>query len=325
MKQYKKLLKELKRVERIAIFIHEYPDGDAVGSSSALFYYLKSKGKHVELFSQDPIPQNMKWVECCEEYQTTTDLSKTFDIGVLIDCSDANRPGAMALQTKTCANLIRIDHHPKGEECSEFDVVDTKKSSACELLAEILLTEKNVITKNIANSLLFGVLTDTNSLQNSNTTKRTVDIISMLMGAGAELNKLEECAFACKSFKEVEITKEFYKNMVVLPNEKIAYSYIGYDLINKIGATKEDMNGHANMLRNIDGIDLSFVLYQLEPNLFSCSLRSVAPIECNKIAGKFGGGGHAAASGFKAQATNMQEVIDQTLFACREVVKCQME
>ena len=325
MKQYKNLLKELKRAQSVAIFIHEYPDGDAVGSSSALFFYLKEIGKNVELFSQDPIPQNMKWVKCKNEYQTKVDSNKTFDVGVLIDCSDMDRTGAMVPQLKCCKNIMRIDHHPRGESYSEFDVVDTKKSSACELLTEILLMDKKRISKDIANSLLFGVLTDTNSLQNSNTTKRTVEIIAFLMSCGADLNMLEECAFACKSLKEVEITKEFYKNMVLCLDEKIAYSFVGFELIEKIGATKEDMNGHANVLRNIDGIDLSFVIYEIQKNLFSCSLRSATKIECNKIAAMFGGGGHAAASGYKVEAQSMDELVSKTLEICREVMKCQME
>lgn len=325
MKQYKNLLKELKRAKSVAIFIHEYPDGDAVGSSSALFFYLKEFGINVELFSQDPIPQNMKWVKCKDEYQTVIDESKSFDLGVLVDCSDMNRPGTMTSQLKTCKNIIRIDHHPRGENYSKFDVVDTKKSSACELLTEILLEDQKRISKDMANSLLFGVLTDTNSLQNSNTTKRTVEIIAFLMSCGAELNMLEECAFACKSLKEVEITKEFYKNMVLCLDEKIAYSFVGYEVINKIGATKEDMNGHANVLRNIDGIDLVFVVYEIKPNVFSCSLRSLVEIECNKIAAMFGGGGHAAASGYKIEAQSMDELVSKTLDACREVMKCKAE
>ena len=88
MRKYKKL-----KAQSIAIFIHEYPDGDAIGSSSALYLYLKNKNKNVTLFSQDPVPFNMKWVSCAANYQSQVDLTKTFDLGVIIDCSDAKRPG----------------------------------------------------------------------------------------------------------------------------------------------------------------------------------------------------------------------------------------
>lgn len=325
MRKYKKLIKELLKAQSIAIFIHEYPDGDAIGSSSALYLYLKSKNKNVKLFSQDPVPFNMKWVSCAEEYQSQVDLTKTFDLGVIIDCSDAKRPGdKICEQMKSCKQIIRIDHHPNGEVCSKFDVVSPSTSSACEVLAEILL-ENRAITKDIANSLLFGILTDTCSLQNSNAHKRTVDIISLLMGKGADLNKLEECAFAQKTIKEIEITKEFYKNMVLLSDERIAYSFVGNDIIQKIEATKEDMNGHANILRNISGIDLTFVIYEIQPNFFSASLRSVNGIACNKIAALFGGGGHVVASGFKCEANSMQEIVAQTLDYCRKEMQCKTE
>ena len=326
MRKYKKLIKELLKAQSIAIFIHEYPDGDAIGSSSALYLYLKNKNKNVTLFSQDPVPFNMKWVACAEKYESSADLSKSFDLGIIIDCADAKRPGEKICGLiDNCKQIIRIDHHPKGESYSDFDIVSPATSSACEVLAEILLECKNAITKDVANSLLFGILTDTCSLQNSNTRKRTVDMISILMGKGADLNKLEEYAFAQTSVKEVEISKEFYKNMVLLIDEKIAYSFVGNEVIQKIGATKEDMNGHANILRNIMGVDLSFVIYEIQPHFFSASLRSVEGVACNKIAAEFGGGGHVVASGFKCEASSMEEVVAKTLACCRKEMLCQTE
>lgn len=326
MKKYKKLIKELLKAQSIAIFIHEYPDGDAIGSSSALYLYLKSKNKNVTLFSQDPVPFNMRWVACAEKYESSANLSKSFDLGIIIDCADAKRPGEKICGLiDNCKQIIRIDHHPKGESYSDFDIVSPATSSACEVLAEILLECKNAITKDVANSLLFGILTDTCSLQNSNTRKRTVDMISILMGKGADLNKLEEYAFAQTSVKEVEISKEFYKNMVLLIDEKIAYSFVGNEVIQRIGATKEDMNGHANILRNIMGVDLSFVIYEIQPHFFSASLRSVEGVACNKIAAEFGGGGHVVASGFKCEASSMEEVVAKTLDCCRKEMLCQTE
>ncbi len=326
MKKYKKLIKELLKAQSIAIFIHEYPDGDAIGSSSALYLYLKNKNKNVTLFSQDPVPFNMRWVACAEKYESSANLSKSFDLGIIIDCADAKRPGEKICGLiDNCKQIIRIDHHPKGESYSDFDIVSPATSSACEVLAEILLECKNAITKDVANSLLFGILTDTCSLQNSNTRKRTVDMISILMGKGADLNKLEEYAFAQTSVKEVEISKEFYKNMVLLIDEKIAYSFVENEVIQRIGATKEDMNGHANILRNIMGVDLSFVIYEIQPHFFSASLRSVEGVACNKIAAEFGGGGHVVASGFKCEASSMEEVVAKTLDCCRKEMLCQTE
>ena len=326
MKKYKKLIKELLKAQSIAIFIHEYPDGDAIGSSSALYLYLKNKNRNVTLFSQDPVPFNMRWVACAEKYESSANLSKSFDLGIIIDCADAKRPGEKICGLiDNCKQIIRIDHHPKGESYSDFDIVSPATSSACEVLAEILLECKNAITKDVANSLLFGILTDTCSLQNSNTRKRTVDMISILMGKGADLNKLEEYAFAQTSVKEVEISKEFYKNMVLLIDEKIAYSFVENEVIQRIEATKEDMNGHANILRNIMGVDLSFVIYEIQPHFFSASLRSVEGVACNKIAAEFGGGGHVVASGFKCEASSMEEVVAKTLDCCRKEMLCQTE
>lgn len=326
MRKYKKLIKELLKAQSIAIFIHEYPDGDAIGSSSALYLYLKNKNKNVTLFSQDPVPFNMRWVACAEKYESSADLSKSFDLGIIIDCADAKRPGEKICGLiDNCKQIIRIDHHPKGESYSDFDIVSPATSSACEVLAEILLECKNAITKDVANSLLFGILTDTCSLQNSNAHKRTVDMISILMGKGADLNALEEYAFAQKSLKEIEISKEFYKNMVLLIDEKIAYSFVGNEVIQRIGATKEDMNGHANILRNIMGVDLSFVIYEIKPHFFSASLRSARNIACNKIAVEFGGGGHVVASGFKCEADSMNEIVAKTLDCCRKEIACQTE
>ena len=145
------------------------------------------------------------------------------------------------------------------------------------------------------------------------------------MGKGADLNKLEEYAFAQTSVKEVEISKEFYKNMVLLIDEKIAYSFVGNEVIQRIGATKEDMNGHANILRNIMGVDLSFVIYEIQPHFFSASLRSVEGVACNKIAAEFGGGGHVVASGFKCEANSMEEIVAKTLDCCRKEMLCQTE
>ncbi len=320
MKLHKKFLKELNEARNIAIFIHEYPDGDAIGSSSALYFYLKNKGKKVELFSSQDLPKNMKWVDCFDEYKSDTE-TLDFDLGVVLDCSERSRIGACEKYLDVCGQVVRVDHHPGGEQFSTKDIVDSGISSACELVASILSLTKKSITKQIADSLLFGILTDTNSFKNANTRLSTLKYAAMLMEKGAELNKLEDFAFASRNVVEVEATKEFYKNLILLPEKRIGYSYISNEMLNKIGAKKEDLNGHANIIRNIDGIDLAFVAYELEPNYVSGSLRSKAMVATNEVASKLGGGGHLNASGFRVEGKSLKDVVDLALELCVEEMK----
>lgn len=320
--KFKQFINTINRAKNIAIFIHTNPDGDAIGSSSALFYYLTNKGKLVDIFT-DVVPQEFDWLSIKDKIKTNYNEDIKYDLGILADCSDFERTGDFACLRKNCKNLIRLDHHRGGEELSKNDIVDISYSSTCELLAEILFIDKKHITNEIADCITYGILTDTFSFRNSNTTTRTLKMIIKLMEVGANLTRMEQLAFSSDTIEQVMLTKEIYKNMEITESG-IAYSYVAYSYIGKNNCKREDMKGHSGMLRDIKGVKISFVIYEVEENKYNVSIRSKGEYSSYNVALSLNGGGHLNASGAEVEGIKLKELIENIITTCeKEIQRCQ--
>ena len=320
MNKYKKLIRLIKKSKSIALFIHKNPDGDAVGSSSGLFCCLKNAGKNVHLYSADKLSKKFDIFETKDQYKQVNEGDK-YDLGIIIDCSGIDRVGEVSSILNDCKTIVRVDHHLADEKLSEFDIVEPKTSSACEVVLKLIISGKFDIDEKVASYVLYGLLTDTFAFQNQNTNQQSLNLAAFLVGKGANISELAFNAFRITNKTETNVRKLFYNNIKFESENQIAYSVMNYEELKEIGATKNDVGGESNLLTNIDSVKVGAVFCEYEKGIIDASIRSKHGPSACEIAKKFGGGGHKNAAGFTVEM-EISEVIKKFIEECnKEIAK----
>ncbi len=151
------------------VVAHKSVDGDAYGSSMAMYFYLKNLGKYVEVANELPPTPLFSFFNIHELVQSEI-IAKKFDAILVCDCGDAHRIGKPAenyMDIFTNTPIINIDHHASNPLFGTYNLVDTAASSTCEILYDLFRKIDAKIDKQIATLLLFGIIGDTNCFKNS--------------------------------------------------------------------------------------------------------------------------------------------------------------
>ena len=290
---YKELLNKIIEFNQIVIFKHLSPDGDCMYSNLALYYFLKAnfKGKKVKLCG-------------LEDFDLITKRDKVSDrfiaesLCVVLDTSTVKRiDDQRALNGKY---VIKIDHHPHGEEYADLSYVDTKASATCELLAEILFAKefkRYIISKKVCEYLYSGIVTDTLNFRTTNVTARTLSIASKLAEIGAlKISEIVEFNLD-KSLEEFNRRTKFRNKLVI--NEGFGYVKLDKKALRDIGADYKECKNYIEEIACIKDLNVWCVATINDDNLYEVSLRSKRAYIVNNVAMDFGGGGHLNAAGIK--------------------------
>ena len=301
----------LEEAGRVAVVTHTRPDGDAVGSASAMVRYMA--GADVRVLLPNACPGFLDFVtqECCEgrvlRFDREPDAALQWiggcDLIICLDASGFDRVEGMheALQA-SAARKILIDHHIGPSE-EDFDLVfsETEISSASELLFWILLAlegtgDASRLPMPVLRALLTGMTTDTNNFANS-VFPSTFEMASKMLEAGVDRDGiLQELYNRCRE-NRLRMTGHLLKdNLKVLPNGA-AYIVVRASELSGYDIRDGEMEGIVNMPLTLDAVRLSILLRE-DDGFFRVSLRSKRGTSAFRLAERFfHGGGHEQASG----------------------------
>lgn len=290
----------IKNSRRILLVPHSRPDGDAVGSVSALKEYLDHLGKIVDIACFDPLPDYFKnIIPFGFKYPDHLDL-KSYDTVI---ASDSVERGFEKIKPRLSKDQVTvlIDHHPDITIRGDVKIIDSKYSSACEIIYDYLEFNKVKITKDIATFLMIGISSDTGNFQHSNTTVRVMEIASNLMRSGASLSKIVNAGFADKKISTLKLWGRAFEKARINPENNMIITVLTQEDIAQCGASVDDIAQVSSILNTVPGADFSLVLSQRDDKTIKGSLRSeeYKGINVSNIAHQFGGGGHKLASGFE--------------------------
>ena len=315
MKNY---LKVLKKAKNIALFSHSSPDPDTIGSTVALYNALLKMGKSVDLFCEDGIPENYKFLEESANYNSKIFNKDSYDLLVAVDVAGSHMLGMFEQAFLSHGNTLRIDHHLKGDLEAKLNIV--KQYSACAILIfEILNKLKVKIDKTISTPLYFAICGDTGIFRNNNTDALTFEVCSKLLKLGAEVRKVYGDFFDKKTVPYLKFTSNILLNADI--NDEFSYVIMtaSADDYQKFGVSIEEAIGNLpNMYLNC-GYKVAVILKEKEDGIH-CSLRSKFEYDCSKIAENFGGGGHKNASGCKIEK-NLDDAKNDMLNAIENYLK----
>ena len=282
---------------KILITTHKNPDGDAIGSSVALYNYLKKLGKDVRIIYKDRVPYFFDFLPGVENVELKDSIDEKFDWVIVTDVSEKKRTGFETIPAK---NSLVIDHHITAEPFSDFYIVEPEISSTCELCYYILkILNENLITKEVALPIYTGMVTDTGSFSYTNTSYQTHLVASELIKKGAEPYLVRRNIFERNRINKFKLLELVLRTLEFAVDGKVAHITVYQKFLKETGALMEETEGFINYPRSIQGVEVAVFFKEMEEGSWKVSLRSKGKINVAFIAKKFGGGGHVMAAGFE--------------------------
>ncbi|MGZ4047913.1 MAG: DHH family phosphoesterase, partial [Bacteroidia bacterium] len=232
-KQIKEVKSLLSKPKNIVIVTHWSPDGDAMGSSLGLYNYLIQKKHKVTVITPNDYPSFLFWLPGNNKVLDFSKKAKPAKAAVakadLLFCLDFNslkRIDVLGLEVaKSNAVKFIIDHHLQPEDFADYMLHDIKACSTCELIYDfiVLMGDKKMLGKNIANCLYTGIMTDTGSFRYPSTTSKTHKIIAELIDAGAENSEIHNRIYDGNSESKIKLLGfSLSEKLIVLKDYKTA-------------------------------------------------------------------------------------------------------
>ncbi|HHU74822.1 MAG TPA: bifunctional oligoribonuclease/PAP phosphatase NrnA [Clostridiales bacterium] len=289
----------LQGVKNIVIAGHIRPDGDCVGSCTALYQYLRAYGDEFGVESVDvylePFGKEFHCLTGAKDIKHTYDSDKVYDLFISLDCGSLDRLGKAIKYYETAHKTLNIDHHISNPGFATVNHIVPSASSTCEVLFDLLEEEK--ITKEIAESLYVGIIHDTGVFKHSNTSQKTMEIAGKLISKGIDFSKLIDESFYAKTYLQNQILGRCLMESILMLQGKVIVSSVSRKLMDLYQVNHSDLDGIIDQLRIVKGVEVAVFIYETKPQEFKVSLRSNGEVNVSKIALYFGGGGHIRAAG----------------------------
>ena len=286
----------LQGVKRIGISGHLRPDGDCLGSCTALYTYLTENIKDIEIFVfLERIPENFMYLPNVDKIITDYPNMEPFDVMICLDSSDLDRIGEARKYFEKAKKTICIDHHISNDNYAEICHVLPNASSTCEVLYGVF--DESKISMNTAVALYTGLIHDTGVFKHSNTSKYTMEIAGSLIDKKVNFSKIIDESFYRKTFLQNQLLGLCLLNAKLELGGKVIVSYIDKDTMDKNNAKPSDLDGIIDQLRVTEGVEVAILLNETDKGVYKVSMRSNNDVNVSEIAVSFGGGGHIKAAG----------------------------
>lgn len=279
---------KLLAADSVLITAHVNPDGDALGSSLAMYHLFRQMGKEVQVLIDDDIPEAFGFLPDINIIRKPEEERYQADLLVLLDVS-MDRTGRVI--EKCQAPVLNIDHHITNDEKADFLYLDADRAATAEIVYQ-LAAQMGVKPDEAAAACIYtGISTDTGNFRYSNTTAFTMRAAADMIEAGARPHVVSE-ALEKRSFKEVQDRARAMQTIEMCADGRIAGLYIDNALYETLDTTEGFIDG----VRIIDTVKVAVLVKEVEPGKCRVSMRSKG-VDVSSVAAGFGGGGHIRAAG----------------------------
>jgi len=253
-----------------------------------------------------------------------------FDLLLIVDTAEMSLLGSLyADHTDLFESvpILNIDHHISNTKFGSKQLIDSSASSATEVLYEWFISDpvwETKITPDIATLLLTGLITDTRSFQNPNTTPRSLEVAAELLDRGARQQEIIKFVYKTKPLSTLKIWGRALSHIQVNQKDRIVWSSISKEDLQEMGASSKETHGILDeLLTTVPDADVYVLFTEIEEGGFKASMRSSDAADVSAIAGAlFGGGGHARAAGFRmSEYDNFQLIVVE----CIQKIIAQMQ
>ncbi|MCV9385323.1 DHH family phosphoesterase [Reichenbachiella ulvae] len=309
MNVYKKIVEEILKASHIVITAHKSADGDSVGSSLGLLYFIEKLGKKAVVCHPDEAPDFLYWMDTSEILlmnQQPDKVKQKFEEADLIFSLDYNGtdrvgPEMQALLEAANCQKIMIDHHLNPEDFATIRVSETSVSSTAQLIGELILQSghEDLLDEKIGTPLYLGILTDTGVFRFPSVDPRTHEVTAKLLAAGVQNHLVHEYLNDNNTASRLRLQGyALSEKMLILEDYRAAIIYLTKEELEKYNFKKGDTDSLANQALSIRGMKVAVMMSERD-GIIKISFRSKG--ENNPVnvlaADHFDGGGHANAAG----------------------------
>ena len=307
METINKIAEAIEQADTICIFRHQFPDQDAIGSQMGLktalqSLYPKKKVLALGTMSVDGIVMD-----------TADDATIQNALAIVLDT--ANQARIDDDRALRAAQVIRIDHHVPVETMGQTEWIDQDASATCELVAFYFQARHQTIPANAAQYLYEGLIADNIRFTTSNTRPESFEAGRYLVEQGADVQRANEHNFA------ITLPEFYYENRV---RERARFekgaltSILSIEDYERCHLTFAQAKDKVYALSNIEEVKVWALFTEKTPGIYNASLRAKT-LDIRQIATRFGGGGHACASGIKdLRLEQVEEIIHQLVALAQE-------
>ncbi len=309
------ILRAFEQNRNFIIFNHTNPDGDALGSQLALHIVLNSLGKSTYLYSVEGVSPEYRFLPHAELIKTEFPSEGEFDVAVMLDCAKPERiGGGIEIDLTQYKEIINIDHHVSNTEFGTLNWVRPERSSAGELICELVEKMRHPVDADTATCLYTAIFTDTGGFRHSNTGVRTLRFASELVSAGARPELVARRIYASFPVRRLHLLGRSLDTLRTIEGGRAAYMWVHTEHLEQTGSTIADTDEFVEFPRSLGGVDIALLLKEITTNATArVNFRSNNPrCNVNRIASAFGGGGHAEASACNIEGT--REEIERKVF-----------
>lgn len=307
--------------KRIVIIPHRSPDGDAMGSTLALYHFLLKLNHQACVIAPNEFPDFLAWLPGSEnvlvyekDKENTTKILEAAELIFTLDFNALHRTGEMEnVLVKLHAAFIMIDHHQKPDTYAAFTYSSTAFGSTCEMIYNFIefLGHKNLIDSTIATCIYTGIVTDSGSFRFPSTTSATHRIVADLIELGIDNSGIHNQLFDNSSYNRLQLMGRALQNMKVFPEHSTSYITLSQQELDQFHYEKGDTEGLVNLGLSIKGIIFAVIFIEhKDENIIKISFRSQGGFDVNQFAREhFNGGGHINAAGGKSYLSLRETVV----------------
>lgn len=310
----------LENVTTAVIAGHTRPDGDCAGSTLALYNYLRDNYPqvHVDLYLE-PVAEVYKVIKNADQIISDYDRDETYDVFFALDSSDKERLAGAVKYFDTAKRTVCIDHHISNEGYADENIVFSKASSTCEVLATLM--DMDTVDVDVAEALYIGIICDTGCFKHSNTSEQTMNITGKLISKGIRFSKLTDEVFYQKTYMQNQLLGRCLLESFLVFSGKCIVSVADRKVMDFYEAQSSDLEGVIDQMRITKGVEVAVLLTEIGDRKYKVSMRSNEFVDVAKIAGIYGGGGHIRAAGCTMSGTKYDVINNLTMFIEEQLIQ----
>ncbi len=286
----------LEKADNILIITHVDPDGDAIGSLTALGLALLQFGQYPTLACDDNVPERFRYLPLTNKVHKKPVRSNNYDLLIALDCGDEFRMGkAFSSLPDPKPFIINIDHHITNTQFGDINLVEPTATSTTEILYQLFIDMGVDISQEIAISLLTGLVTDTLGFRTVGVTSKTLRTGAALVEAGAELGFITMRALSVRPLATMELWRTGMNKMCL--DQGLLWTSISSQERDAANFRSNSSVGLVNLLADVEEASMGAVLMEMSDGTVKVGLRCRPPYDVAEVAVALGGGGHPLASG----------------------------
>ncbi len=300
--------------DELLLTCHQAPDGDALGSTLALHHLCRSQGRQSRATWSEPfeVAAHYRFLPGLDLCTKPADVPTEPPVVVTFDCGSLSRLGDMvapAAWARDHGQLVVVDHHATNERFGSLNVVDERAAATAVLVRRLADRLGWPLTRDVAQCLYTGLVTDTGRFTYSTTTPAVFALAEELSSFGLPIASMTRQLFESHRIAYLRLAGEALVKARLVPDLSLVCTWVTLDDLHRHGVSIDEVEGLIDLLRRTVEAEVACVAKEAEDGV-RVSIRSVTHqedgrewgVDVGALATVLGGGGHRYAAGFTMAA-----------------------